>query len=90
MNSTTTRTTTVLNPSRIALPTCGHAVEGTPRAEVKTAAASRRVWGTTVPSIAGVRRGTTSVDLAGAAIKGGMGFAQAYLPGTTAWRPPTC
>lgn len=24
------------------------------------------------------------------AVKGGMGLAQAYFPGTSAWRPPTC
>lgn len=69
--------TTVQTPSRFTLPTCGHAFEATLR-------------GTDFGSgIAGF--GTTVVerDRFATQIKGGMGLVPAYVPGTTAWSPPT-
>ncbi|MEI5672471.1 MULTISPECIES: hypothetical protein [Nocardioides] len=66
--------TTVQTPSRFALPTCGHAFDASVR-------------GTDL-GFAGIG---TSVERERTAtpIKGGLGFATAYVPGTTAWSPPT-
>lgn len=67
-------TTTVQTPSRFAMPTCGHAFDAS-------------VWGTDFGT-AGVG---TSVERERTAprIKGGLGLVPAYVPGTTAWSPPT-
>lgn len=55
---------------------------------------SGHAFGATVPAT-DARTATTLVvrDRVAAtqgAVKGGMGLAQAYFPGTNAWRPPTC
>ena len=70
--------TTVQTPSRFALPTCGHAFEAT-------------VWGVDSGSFAGiatsfVERERTATQIT---IKGGLGLVPAYVPGTSAWSPPT-
>ena len=67
---------TAPNPSCFGMPISGHA------------------FGAAVPATES-RIATTLVvrDRAAAtqgAVKGGMGLAQAYFPGTSAWRPPTC
>lgn len=80
MNSTKLMTT-VQTPSRFALPACGHAFDATR-------------WGADLGMFAGT--GTTVVERVErdraaqiTAIKGGRGFVPSYVPGTTAWSPPT-
>lgn len=66
--------TTVQTPSCFALPTTGHAFGATLR-------------GTDLGAIAGtpaVQRERIATQF-----KGGMGSVPAYVPGTTAWSPPT-
>ncbi|MSZ75486.1 MAG: hypothetical protein F2667_00090 [Actinobacteria bacterium] len=74
MNSITTQWTTQ-NSSAFGMPTCGHASFG----------ASLRGTGVFVGSA-----GVDSRVRPATSVKGAMGIATAYLPGTSAWRPPTC
>ncbi|WP_155993269.1 hypothetical protein [Nocardioides sp. URHA0020] len=71
---------TATNPSDFGMPMSGHA------------------FGVVTPATAARRTSTTSVvrerlvDIAGTtgAVKAGLGLAQSYIPGNSAWRPPTC
>ncbi len=67
---------TAINPSCFGMPISGHA----PRVTAATA----DVTATTT-----VVRERVAAATKGA-VKGDMGLAQPYFPGTTAWRPPTC
>jgi hypothetical protein len=69
---------TVINPSSFGMPVCGHAFETT------TGATGR---GFAAPAI-GDLAATSVVRERKAVVKGEMGFAIAYLPGTSAWSPP--
>jgi hypothetical protein len=69
--------TTAQTPSRFALPTCGHAFLG----------ASLR--GTDLGVVAGAGTAAVKRERIATQITGGMGFVPAYVPGTTAWSPPT-
>lgn len=66
--------TTVQTPSRFALPTCGHAFDATVR-------------GTDL-GFAGTGSAVKRERIA-TPITGGEGLVPAYVPGTTAWSPPT-
>ena len=83
MNSTQPMTT-VRIPSGFAMPTCGHA----------PASALGTVWtlgcdrGTTLPT--GGVVSTVVRERQAAVVTDGRAFAKAYIPGTSAWRPPTC
>ena len=68
--------TTVQTPSRFTLPTCGHAFEATLR-------------GTDLGAVAGIGTSVVERERNATQIKGGMGLVPAYVPGTTAWSPPT-
>ncbi|MBA2953853.1 hypothetical protein GON03_05940 [Nocardioides sp. MAH-18] len=66
---------TAQTPSCFGMPISGHA------------------FGASVPASSRLATTTVVRDRAAAtqgAVKGGMGLAQAYFPGTSAWRPPTC
>lgn len=70
---------TAQTPSAFGMPISGHSFGVTPRATDACATA------TTV-----VVRDRAVITAAMGAIKGDMGLAQSYFPGTSAWRPPTC
>ncbi|WP_244929446.1 hypothetical protein [Nocardioides sp. W7] len=78
MNSTKLMTT-VQTPSRFALPMCGHAFDATVRG------AGFGTFAGTGTSLAKRDRVATQIT----EIKGGWGLVPAYVPGTTAWSPPT-
>jgi hypothetical protein len=79
MNSIKLRMT-AQTPSPFAMPISGHAFGVTvPATDVCSAAATL-----VVRDREAVIAGTTG------AVKGDMGLAQSYFPGTSAWRPPTC
>jgi hypothetical protein len=65
---------TASTPSRFGMPSCAHAFGMTPATDLRAA---------TLVVRAGIE-GTQG------AIERGTGFAPSYLPGTSAWRPPTC
>ena len=67
-------------PSNFRMPISGH-VFG-----VTTCATRRDVQGTTV-STAVIERDRIAGK---GSVKGDMGLAQSYFPGTSAWRPPNC
>ena len=67
---------TAQTPSCFGMPISGHAFGAS-----VSATDSRFVTTTVVRDRAAATQG---------AVKGGMGLAQAYFPGTSAWRPPTC
>jgi hypothetical protein len=67
-------------PSAFGMPISGHTIGATTRATDVCTAAATLVVRDREATIAG-RKG---------AVKGDMGLAQSYFPGTTAWRPPTC
>ena len=89
MNSTKTMTTTVRIPSGFALPTCGHAF---PASALGSAWIAGGDLGTTLPMGAAVRTAVSAVvrERQAVVVTDGSGFAAAYIPGTSAWRPPTC
>jgi hypothetical protein len=66
-------------PSNFRMPISGH-VFG-----VTTCATRVDVQGTTVSTL--IERDRIAVK---GAVKGDMGLAQSYFPGTSAWRPPNC
>jgi hypothetical protein len=70
---------TAQTPSDFGMPATGH-VFG-----VTTCATRVDVRGTTVPASVIERD-----RIAGKDVKGDMGVAQSYFPGTSAWRPPNC
>lgn len=70
-------TTTAQTPSSFALPTCGHAPVG----------ASLR--GTDLGAFAGAGTAAVKRERIAPQTKGGMRLVPAYIPGTTAWSPPT-
>lgn len=77
MNSIKLRMTAT-TPSCFGMPISGHASVITPATDARTA------------TMLAVRpRGAVFAGVTGA-VKGGLGFAQSYVPGTTAWSPPTC
>ncbi|MFC7496939.1 MULTISPECIES: hypothetical protein [unclassified Nocardioides] len=68
---------TAQTPSRFCAPISGHAFGGfTPAIDARTTAAVVR------------ERAVIAATKGG--VKGDMGLAQSYFPGTSAWRPPTC
>lgn len=70
---------TAQTPSAFGMPISGHSFGVTPRATDVCAALA-----TVVVRERAVITATTG------AVKGGMGLAQAYVPGTSAWSPPIC
>jgi len=78
MNSTKLSTTARI-PSYFGMPMSGHAF-----------GASAAVAGSCLSAALVVReRAVAATDLTGAA-QAGLRFGQTTLPGTSAWRPPTC
>jgi len=69
--------TTVQIPSSFGMPACGHAFRVT--TDARTAATALVV-----------RERVGFVAAATGATDGDLGLAQSYIPGTSAWRPPTC
>jgi hypothetical protein len=71
---------TAQNPSGFGMPTLGHTFGA-----VTPATDARDIAATCV-----VRE--RLADIAGTtdAVKAGLGLAQSYFPGNSAWRPPTC
>lgn len=68
------------SPSAFGMPACGHANETTLRSTLRSTMA-----GGTSTSIVRDRQVTLV-----SAVKGNLGIALAYFPGTSAWRPPIC
>ena len=73
MDSNITNTMTAQTPSSFGMSTCGHATMAT-------------VWNLSIgaTSVVRDRQAATTGD-----VKGDMGLALGYFPGTSAWRPPT-
>ena len=69
---------TAMTPSCFGMPISGHASVITPATDARTAT-----------TFAVRPRGAVFAGVTGA-VKGGLGLAQSYVPGTTAWSPPTC
>jgi hypothetical protein len=67
---------TAQTPSTFGMPISGHSFGVTTGATDACAAAATTL----------VVRERAAI----AAVKGDMGLAQSYFPGTSAWRPPTC
>lgn len=80
------------SPSAFGTPICGHANETTLRSTLRSTMAG----GTATATATGARtsvvrdRQVTLVSSVKGAVKGDMGIALAYFPGTPAWRPPIC
>ncbi|MGB0101100.1 MAG: hypothetical protein WBP61_12550 [Nocardioides sp.] len=70
---------TAQTPSAFGMPISGHSFGVTTRATDVCAAAT-----------AVVVRDRAVIAATKGATDGELGFAQSYLPGTSAWRPPTC
>lgn len=68
--------TTVQTPSRFGMPACGHAFETAHR-------------GSDVAAITGFGTSVVERDRFATQIKGGLGLVPAYVPGISAWSPPT-
>ena len=68
------------SPSAFGMPVCGHASETTLRS------ARRSTLGDGTSTSVVRDRQVTLVS----AVKGDLGIALAYFPGTPAWRPPIC
>ncbi len=62
------------------MPISGHTFD------VMTPATDARTTRTAVA----VRERAAIAATKGGTVKGGLGLAQSYFPGTSAWRPPTC
>lgn len=76
MSNTKIRTTVQI-PSGFGMPACGHAFRVTTDAR------------TTATALV-MRERAGNVWAAKGATDGDLGLAQSYIPGTSAWRPPTC
>jgi deoxycytidylate deaminase len=70
-------------PSTFGMPISGHAFG------IATCPRVASLRGTTVSAAVIERDRVVATGTTGAA-KGDMGLAQSNLPGTSAWRPPTC
>ena len=71
---------TAQTPSAFGMPISGHTFGVTTRATDACAAAATTL----------VVRERAVIAAVKGAVKGDMGLAQSYFPGTSAWRPPTC
>ncbi|GAB6984032.1 hypothetical protein [Nocardioides pyridinolyticus] len=71
---------TAQTPSAFGMPISGHTFGViTPATDACAAAATTLVV-----------RERAAIAAVKSAVKGDMGLAQSYFPGTSAWRPPTC
>jgi hypothetical protein len=71
---------TAQTPSAFGMPISGHSFGVTTVATDACAAAATTL----------VVRQRAAITATTGAVKGDMGLALSYFPGTTAWRPPTC
>jgi hypothetical protein len=71
---------TAQTPSAFGMPISGHASRVITGATDACAAAATTL----------VVRERAAIVATQGAVKGDMGLAQSYFPGTSAWRPPTC
>jgi hypothetical protein len=72
---------TAQTPSRFCTPISGHTFG------VATPANDARTMRTSTALVVRQRAAIAAIQ---GVVKGDMGLAQSYFPGTTAWRPPTC